>query len=236
MHNGWWVQDVLSLDNGALILVSWTFWIIASIVLHELAHGWAALRAGDQTPRLSGHMTLNPVVHMGIPSLVIFAIVGIAWGAMPINPSRFRGRHADAIVALAGPLMNLSLAICSLLACVVWLGFSGGHWTSWNIPDHIATNAYLFLVLGAFLNIALMLFNLLPVPPLDGSRIVASFSSAYTRFFGSPSGAPVAMILFLIVFLAAGRVIVPASVDVTIWARDELLVAFGLPSMGGGLR
>ena len=64
------------------VIVGWLFWIIASITLHELAHGWAALWQGDPTPRALGHMTASPMVHMGPMSLIALALVGIAWGAM----------------------------------------------------------------------------------------------------------------------------------------------------------
>ena len=87
MH-GWWMADLW--QQNPMLLCSWVFWVILSICLHELGHGYAAIKCGDDTPRLSGHMTLNPIVHMGVPSLVMFAIVGIAWGMMPVDPSRFR--------------------------------------------------------------------------------------------------------------------------------------------------
>lgn len=61
-----------------------------SIVIHELAHGFAAISQGDRTPISQGHITLNPVVHMGWPSLIFLVIAGIAWGQMPVNPSKFR--------------------------------------------------------------------------------------------------------------------------------------------------
>ena len=78
----WWVHHVVE-TRGAVVLVAWIFWVILSIVLHELAHGWAALWQGDDTPRRLGRMTMNPLVHMGGTSLLIFAIIGIAWGVMP---------------------------------------------------------------------------------------------------------------------------------------------------------
>ena len=109
MGTGWWVADFLRAFGPAFV-IAWAFWIIFSICLHELSHGWAAIALGDRTPIESGHMTFNPLVHMGGMSLVAFALIGIAWGAMPINPARLRGRYAEALVALAGPAMNLVLA------------------------------------------------------------------------------------------------------------------------------
>src|SRR5262249_8984123 len=113
MGFNWWVAEIW--NQSPVLLVSWIVWVIGSIVLHELAHGWAALWCGDRTPIETGHMTWNPLVHMGQMSLLMFALVGIAWGQMPVDPSRFRGRYDDAKVALAGPLMNLALAITALV-------------------------------------------------------------------------------------------------------------------------
>jgi hypothetical protein len=79
-----WVHDLYATDQTTM-LIAWIFWVIFSICLHELAHGWAALWQGDHTPRRLGHMTMNPLVHMGGWSLIAFAIIGIAWGAMPVS-------------------------------------------------------------------------------------------------------------------------------------------------------
>ena len=110
----WWVIEAW--EQSPVLLGSWVFWVFFSITLHELGHGWAAMRVGDQTPRLTGHMTWNPIVHMGPVSLVLFALLGLCWGAMPVDPSRFRGKHADAKVAFAGPMMNFSLLRSGLCA------------------------------------------------------------------------------------------------------------------------
>src|SRR6056297_3003392 len=98
--DGWWISDLLSNQsiNGQVWVVSWAVWVILSICLHELAHGWTAIRLGDDTPVVTGHMTWNPIVHMGAFSLFVFAFIGIAWGQMPINPSKLRGRYAESVV------------------------------------------------------------------------------------------------------------------------------------------
>ena len=111
---GWWVHDFWHAGR-ATELVAWIFWVIASITLHELAHGWAALYEGDDTPKITGRMTANPVVHMGMTSLIVFLLLGIAWGLMPVNPQRFRHKKLGRIiVAAAGPIMNLLLAVITL--------------------------------------------------------------------------------------------------------------------------
>ena len=82
---GWWVHK-LYYGDGPVMLAAWVFWVIFSITLHELGHGWAAIRQGDETPRETGHMTWNPLVHMGPWSLAMFALIGIAWGLSRPTP------------------------------------------------------------------------------------------------------------------------------------------------------
>ncbi len=107
------IQSLLDPDQR-LFYVSWVITVIFSITLHELAHGLMALRRGDHTPVELGHMTINPLVHMGPFSLAALFFLGIAWGAMPVNPSRLRGKYGEALVALAGPVTNLLLAFLGL--------------------------------------------------------------------------------------------------------------------------
>lgn len=211
----WWVADLMA-RNPAL-LVSWVVWVIGSIVLHELAHGWAAIHRGDTTPIELGHMTWNPLVHMGGMSLVMFALVGIAWGAMPVNPHRLRGRHAEAAVAAAGPTMNLGLAVVAVVCSALWVAYAGG------VSDPLYSNVLAFFEIGAFLNLILIGFNLLPVPPLDGSRILADFSPRYRELIESPNAAMVSMLIFIFVFFTAFDRIAGPALDLRDWGQDQVL-------------
>lgn len=194
MGASWWASDLWSISP--VLLVSWVVWVIGSIILHELSHGWAAIRCGDDTPIVTGHMTWNPRVHMGDMALVVFAVIGITWGAMPVNPHRFKGRYDDALVSAAGPAMNLSLALIASVATAIWLRIGAGL----PIDDHVHQNVYIFLRTGAALNIFLMLFNLVPVPPLDGSRILSSVSPAFARLEHSEHGPMIALVAFVGLF------------------------------------
>ncbi len=98
------------------------FCVTLSIVLHELGHGFAAIQQGDDTPIKTGHMTWNPLVHMGPMGLGLLCVVGIAFGVMPVNPRRFRDQYGDAFVAAAGPLVNAVLGILSFTTLAVLLG------------------------------------------------------------------------------------------------------------------
>jgi len=137
------------------------FAVVASIVLHELGHALAATWEGDDTPRLRGHLTWNPVVHMGWMSIGLAAFFGIAWGLTPVNPHRFRHRRwGDVIVAAAGPAVNLGLAI--MATALLQLSILS------NAPEKIAN----FWWIVALLNVALFLLNMIPVPPLDGFTVL----------------------------------------------------------------
>lgn len=197
---GWWVTDVLDLPNGTVILVSWVTWVLVSIVLHELAHGWTALGLGDSTPRDTGHLSWNPLVHLGPVSLIVFAIIGIAWGAMPVDPSRLRGRFGEVKVLLAGPGMNALLALGSLGAFVAW----GRLAPAAGVSDPLYPNFSIFFKFGVMLNVALALFNMMPVLPLDGGRILAALWPAYRRFASGENGQWVMLGGFLLVFWFAG--------------------------------
>lgn len=197
----WWVTEWLE-RGGPVFLISWVVWVIGSICLHELSHGWTAIRHGDRTPIETGHMTWNPLVHMGVPSLLMFALVGLAWGAMPVNPSRMRGRYAELKVAAAGPLMNVGLALGAAAGAVAVMAIvRDGTLTQGARAQTTAENFLVFFVLGAGLNIALAVFNLLPIPPLDGWRIACSLSPSVRHAFGTTGGAAVGLALLIVVFL-----------------------------------
>lgn len=164
------------LESNPVFYASVVVGMIVSIVLHELAHGWAAIRQGDDTPRLLGHMTPNPVTHMGPIGLGAVFLIGIGWGMMPVNRTNFRSRYGDAIVSFAGPAINLVLAAVGLAALGLWQR-NGGI----DLTDTQA-NLQMALFFFGYLNIALFIFNLAPVPPLDGCRILANFNHRYDRW------------------------------------------------------
>ena len=197
---GWWVHDAFA-NGGPFEVVSWIFWVLLSITLHELAHGWAALWEGDTTPRDLGRMTANPYVHMGGLSLIVFAILGFAWGMMPVNPSRFRHRRwGDAIVAAAGPVMNILIAFLCLTIVGVWKGVAPTP-TLDQVEIEWQIRVQEFLVLGGWLNLVLCLLNLIPVPPLDGSRILASFSWKIRELYRHPQAQLFGLFLFMVIFI-----------------------------------
>jgi Zn-dependent protease len=160
--------------------------IIASVCLHELAHGLAAISQGDDTPRKTGHMTLNPVVHMGWYSIIFLCLGGICWGAMPVNPSKFRSpKWGNILVSAAGPLLNLVLG----LLFIALIKLSSSH-------PQAGFLSFEFLYLGARINLMLFLFNLLPIPPLDGFHVLSEFFPSLKPLEDSSYGLVALMIIF----------------------------------------
>jgi Zn-dependent protease len=211
---GSWEPFLTTAWEEPVHFVSVIFTVVVSIVLHELAHGYAALAQGDDTPRRLGHITLDPLVHMGVFSIVVLLIAGIAWGQTPVDPTRFRGRFGEALVAVAGPAVNLVLALLGLTAFALWVRFAGG-----PAEGGLALNFQSFLLVFGVTNLVLCLFNLLPVPPLDGASVVADFVPPYRRFVRDPDNQGVFFALFVGVFVLAPRLFDVAYDVAGFWIR-----------------
>jgi len=194
----YFIQNLFGSQQQQLFFGCVVVTVVISIVLHELAHGWAAIWQGDDTPRQMGHMTGDPMVHMGGFSLLMLVLVGMAFGLMPVNPRNFRSRYGDALVSAAGPAMNFLLALVALTALAVWVKSSG------SALEGPAKNGQYFLQIFGMANIALGIFNLLPVPPLDGSTVLGNFVPAYRRWLDS-MGNPTWMlfIVFMVIYGAS---------------------------------
>ncbi|MBN2233203.1 MAG: site-2 protease family protein [Deltaproteobacteria bacterium] len=148
--------------------------VLLAVTVHELAHGLAADRFGDHTPRMLGRLTLNPLKHLDPVGTLVFLVTRvIGWAKpIPINPRNLTdSKRQLPLIALAGPAANFLLAGASALVYHVagYLALAlGGNW----ITGTVLTPVLLMARVSVFLNLALGFFNLLPVPPLDGSRIV----------------------------------------------------------------
>lgn len=141
----------------------WLVLVIFSICLHEYFHAQVALMQGDDTAARDGHLTLNPMKQMGPISLVLCAVIGIAFGSVPVNPSNFRKNYSRALVSFAGPFANLMLFVIFVILAALASHF--------NAPER----SFYLLYMGATLNIVLFMFNMLPIPPLDGFEILSYF-------------------------------------------------------------
>ncbi len=173
--------SLLTNTNALLNLLLTLPAVLVAITFHEFAHGFVADKLGDDTPRMQGRLNLNPLSHLDPIGTVMLVFAGFGWGKpVQINPNNFNRNIkmsvAEALVAAAGPVMNFILAIIFAIIYAVLWKFA---------PGFIATqagNIVVILIQSCILtNIGLGIFNLIPLPPLDGSKIIGGFLSYNVR-------------------------------------------------------
>jgi Zn-dependent protease len=164
--------------------------LVFSISAHEAAHAWMSNRFGDDTARLLGRITLNPVAHIDPIGTLLIPIVGFIFGSVggtvaripligwgkptPVNPLRWRDKdRANVMVSAAGIIVNTFIAICAFVVIKVLL-MTGWWFTEGSLQEPVKLILQMFLTM----NISLAVFNLLPFPPLDGSKILETFLPA----------------------------------------------------------
>ncbi|MEP7360476.1 MAG: site-2 protease family protein [Chloroflexota bacterium] len=175
--------DSFALLQGAVVVA---IFLLIAFPVHEFSHAWAAYRLGDSTARWQGRLSLNPLVHFDplggtlLAVTVLFAGFGFGWAKpTPVNPYNLRyGRRGEALVAVAGPLSNLVMAV----AVAIPLRLIHGDAALWDslrasFPAQFAVGAAVTFVV---VDIALLIFNLLPIPPLDGWRALLGLVDART--------------------------------------------------------
>ena len=150
--------------------------VLFAITLHEVGHGWAAKQFGDRTAEIQGRLTLNPIAHMDpigtvlLPGLLLF-LGGLVFGwakPVPINPMNLRNPKRDMFfVAIAGPVANLLMTFFWSFFFTVSVYLFGNQY-------YLYPYVILMAQTGVFINLVLMVFNLLPIPPLDGGRVLRS--------------------------------------------------------------
>ena len=148
--------------------------ILLALTLHEFAHGYVAYRFGDPTAKDQGRLTLNPLKHLDPIGTLAFFIIKIGWAKpVPVNPNYFRNPRKDMLwVALAGPAVNFILAIISaLLVKIIW--FIAASIPPSPLAAAILVPLHEVLMASVWINLVLCIFNFLPIPPLDGSKILA---------------------------------------------------------------
>ncbi len=146
---------------------------LLAVTLHEVAHGFSAEKFGDPTARLLGRLTLNPIKHLDPIGTIALLVFGFGWARpVPVNSNNLRRPHKDMVwVALAGPTANLMLALfCALLLRVV-VYIAAMLTESTQFLSFIKPIG-LMAAFGLYINVILCLFNLLPIPPLDGGRVL----------------------------------------------------------------
>ena len=153
------------LRDDPRLLVAFLIAIVVAITVHEFSHAAVATLQGDQTARSQGRLTLNPIAHLDPLGSIAIVLAGFGWGRpVPFNPAQLRSRRAGAaLVGLAGPAANFVLALLSAVALRI------------THPQGVLTEdpAFVLLTTMVTLNVVLGVFNLLPIPPLDGSRLLS---------------------------------------------------------------
>ena len=169
------VISLLSKPMALLILLYSIPGVLVAITFHEFAHAFAADKLGDDTPRLQGRLSLNPLAHLDPIGSLMLLFVGVGWGKpVQINPNNFNRTvsisKGEAIVSAAGPIMNFILAIVFCIVYFVIYKFAG------TFVDTQIGGIVLSIILSTvYINLGLGIFNLIPMPPLDGSKILKNF-------------------------------------------------------------
>ena len=184
----------MTLSQQVLARVMALIPLLLSLGVHEWAHAWAAAQLGDTTAKEQGRLTLNPFAHVDVIGTVALPLLGIPFGwakPVPVEPTRFRPGVSMTtgmlVTAAAGPVSNLVLA---LLCCVLLFA---------EARAPLGTGALRFLLArGLAINLGLALFNLLPIPPLDGSRIVDAFVPFEHRATWRKAGIAAGVLLLLV--------------------------------------
>jgi Zn-dependent protease len=202
-------------DHPVAAVALIAFFLLLSFPVHEFAHALAAYRLGDSTAKLFGKLTLNPVAHFdpfGGTMLVISILVTgfpLGFAQTPVNPRNLRGRYGEAIVALAGPLSNLLIAAAVAIPLRLLLANE-----AFAIQNLTLVSILGFIVQGS---IILGLFNLIPIPPLDGGTVMLSLVSPRTAWQLRPILAQYGIFLIILLILPLGgqsilgRVLLPIA-------------------------
>lgn len=160
------------LDLNLPTLIARIFVLLTAFAVHEFAHAWSADRYGDPTPRSMGRLTLNPLAHLDPIGSLMLVFVGFGWAKpVPVNPYALERRSSAAMmwVSLAGPISNLLMAL--IAAIPFQLGLVSAY-NAFTNPGTVLPSLDYFLYEFVYINLLLMLFNLIPIAPLDGEKVL----------------------------------------------------------------
>lgn len=190
-----------------ILILSRAFVVFCCLPIHEMAHAFVANKLGDKTAERQGRLTLNPFAHLDLIGTLMIFIFGIGYArAVPVNPNNFKKPKRDmALTALAGPVSNFLMAfVFNFIYCgIVYIGITS------QLMSAIAS----FFYYAAIVNVTLAVFNLLPIPPLDGSKIFAALlpDKAYYKYMQYERYAMIAIFILLFTGILDGVISVLSS-------------------------
>jgi Zn-dependent protease len=207
------------------LLIARVITLLVAFTIHELAHAWYARRLGDDTAERQGRITLNPIAHLDPIGTLLLLVAGFGWAKpVPVNPLNLRGnpRQSMALVALAGPVSNILMAIIAALPFQLGLLELESLFFSSSIFPSLGFLLYEFI----FINIILALFNMIPLPPLDGSKVLVGIlppEMAY-QFRAIEQYGPI--LLLALIFLPRYIPFVPDLIGLLIFAPTQVMMGY----------
>ncbi|MBR4270885.1 MAG: site-2 protease family protein [Clostridia bacterium] len=181
-----------------LFFVAWIIAVVVAICAHEFSHAVVAVKMGDLTPKMAGRLTLNPFAHFDALGFIFMLLLGFGWAKpVPIQSRNFRNiKKGEIWVSLAGILTNLALCVIFSFFCALVIGLFNIELTIWLFIARV-------FMFSAFINFALAIFNLIPIPPLDGFNFISAlcrYENKFIQFVRQNSLILMLIVLMLIMF------------------------------------
>ena len=194
--------------------------LLLALTLHELAHGWVAEKLGDGTARDAGRLTMNPLKHLDLMGTLVFVVTQlVGWAKpVPVDPRNFRNPKKDmAIVAAAGPLVNIIIAIVSAILLRLQEP-AVGLILNYQLNDllYVVLPIFYMINISVRINVALAIFNIIPIPPLDGGRVLAGVLS-HEQVIKFSKIEPYGFIIIVVLLMSGiiGKAIFPIIMTIT---------------------